>query len=326
MSFYRFDEYCYTKPHQNHLIYLPLFHGYGTYLMLSGLCVSNTTAVILKRFRPDDFFTSISVYKIKSVNVVPTILNFMANTSLDEKYNLDCLKEIVCSGAASRDVDNVKVCEKYGLKSVRNLYGMGEGVVCITIMPPDEYRKGCIGKLYPERELKVVDRKTGHSLGPGKVGELCVKNPTMAGYVNNLEKTVEALDGDGYLYTGDAGYYDEEGYIYLVDRIKDLIKYKGFQVAPSELEILLLKHPSIKDVAVVGKPDERVGELPMAFVVRKMDEDVSEEQIHEYLKEFVSGNKRLHGGVKFVEAIPKNPTGKILRTCLRQMVEEEHHI
>lgn len=143
----------------------------------------------------------------------------------------------------------------------------------------------------------------------------------MLGYYNNSLATKEAFTKNGWFRTGDLGYYDEEEYIFIVDRLKELIKYKGFQVAPAELEGVLINHPEILDAGVVGLPSGEVGELPLAFVVKKPESQITELEIKTYISGIVSHQKHLRGGVIFVDAIPKNASGKILRKELRQLLK-----
>ncbi|MCH8196068.1 MAG: AMP-binding protein, partial [Chloroflexi bacterium] len=180
-------------------------------------------------------------------------------------------------------------------------------------------RAGSVGPSLPDTDEKVVDLDAGkRELPRGEVGELIVRGPqVMQGYWNNPEATAETIR-DGWLHTGDMATMDEEGYVYIVDRKKELIKYKGFQVPPAELEALLLEHPAITDAAVVGKPDEEAGELPKAYVVTK-DPDVTADEIMEFVAERVAGFKKIRE-VEFIDEIPKNPSGKILR---RVLVEKE---
>jgi len=169
--------------------------------------------------------------------------------------------------------------------------------------------------------LKLID-ENGHSLGPNQRGELCFRGTrVMAGYIGDKQATSAMIDDDGWLHTGDIGYYDEDLQFYVIDRIKELIKYKGFQVAPAELEAILLTHPKIKDCGVIGKADENVGEVPIAFVV-KMDNSLTEREVVDFVDKDVSPAKKLRGGVIFVDEIPKNPSGKILRRQLRDLLSQ----
>lgn len=157
---------------------------------------------------------------------------------------------------------------------------MTEASLGITMSPIKTEKLGTVGKILPTNKIKVCDTETENSLGPFKIGELRVKGGgLMLGYLSNESATSEAFDKDGYLKTGDLGYYDEEEFFYIVDRLKDIIKYKGFQISPAELENLLIQHPAVKDAAVIGCPDEVAGEVAMAFVVKQPDKNVTEEEL-----------------------------------------------
>jgi acyl-CoA synthetase (AMP-forming)/AMP-acid ligase II len=166
-------------------------------------------------------------------------------------------------------------------------------------------------------EQKIVDPKTGKEVKKGEHGELCVKGPNvMLGYLNRPKETAETIDKDGFLHTGDIGYLDSNDCLYIVDRLKELIKVKGLQVPPAELEDLLLSHPSIADCAVIGVPDPKTGETPKAFVVKR-DIMLNEKEVYDYVASRMAPYKHLKGGVQFVESIPRSPAGKILRRELR---------
>lgn len=167
-----------------------------------------------------------------------------------------------------------------------------------------------------------MDLETGKNVGPNERGELCVKGPqVMKGYCGDPQATTASFDSDGFLHTGDVGYYDEDGFFYIVDRVKELIKYKGYQVPPAELEAVLLTHPAVKDAGVIGVPDEAAGELPLAFVVKQPKASVTKEELITYVAGQVSPQKRLHGGLIFVESIPRTHSGKILRRDLKILLK-----
>ncbi|XP_050681325.1 luciferin 4-monooxygenase-like isoform X2 [Leptidea sinapis] len=179
-------------------------------------------------------------------------------------------------------------------------------------------REGSVGRTAAGNIIKVVDPDTGKLLGCREAGEVCVKGAVLfQGYIGILPNTL--FDDEGFYKTGDIAYYDEDGYFYIVDRIKELIKYNAWQVSPSELEALLLQHAHIKDVGVVGAPDPKAGELPTAFVVKQPNSIITETEIVDYVKSKVASWKHLRGGVIFVNEIPKNPSGKILRRKLKQL-------
>uniref|UniRef100_T1GTM8 AMP-binding enzyme C-terminal domain-containing protein n=1 Tax=Megaselia scalaris TaxID=36166 RepID=T1GTM8_MEGSC len=186
----------------------------------------------------------------------------------------------------------------------------------------EKRKPGSIGKLAASLYGKIIDLETGKALGPNQQGEMCFKGDcVMKGYIGDKKATEETIR-DGWIHTGDVGYFDENLDFYIVDRLKELIKYKGFQVPPYEIETILLKHPKIKDCAVIGKPDEEAGELPLAFVVLQPGQKAEEKEIIDFAAENCSSSKKLRGGVIFVEEIPKNPSGKILRRVLRDSLKK----
>jgi acyl-CoA synthetase (AMP-forming)/AMP-acid ligase II len=180
-------------------------------------------------------------------------------------------------------------------------------------------KPGSIGQVVPNTEVKIVDLTTGQALGPRQQGELLIRGPQiMRGYLNRPEETAECIDRDGWYHTGDIGYVDDEQWFYIVDRTKELIKYKGLQVAPAELEALLLTHPAILDVAVIRKDDEEAGEVPLAYIVLKPDEAsraTTAEALIAWTAERVAPHKRIRH-VVFTDQIPKSASGKILRRVL----------
>ncbi len=185
-------------------------------------------------------------------------------------------------------------------------------------MPPRTDKPGSVGYCLPNTQCRILDYTTGMELGPNQEGEICLRGPqVMKGYLGNPKATVKMIPGDGWLHTGDIGYADEEGRLYVVDRLKELIKYKGRQVAPAELESVLLSHPAIADAGVIPSPDEEAGEVPKAFVVLKGEATANE--IMEFVAARVAPHKRIRR-VEFVNEIPKSPSGKILR---RILVERE---
>ncbi|KAJ1352565.1 hypothetical protein KIN20_008950 [Parelaphostrongylus tenuis] len=199
-------------------------------------------------------------------------------------------------------------------------YGMTECTMASHL--PDlknEVPFGSVGKVASNLRMKIIDPSTGKEMPTGMSGEICIKGPTvMFGYLGRPDAT-KATIINGWLHTGDIGYVDEYRNLFIVDRLKELIKVKGLQVAPAELEDLLLTHPLIRDAAVIGVPDKRAGELPKAFVVRT-SQDLSEEDVKLWVREKVSPHKQLKGGVEFIDEIPKSPAGKILRKTLRDRV------
>ncbi|KAJ1545726.1 hypothetical protein HK405_007723 [Cladochytrium tenue] len=167
-------------------------------------------------------------------------------------------------------------------------------------------------------EARLVSPQTGRDVGVGEEGELLLRGPNiMRGYLNRDRETAETLDADGWLHTGDVAVIDKDGFAYIVDRIKELIKYKGLQVAPAELEGVLLSHPAVADAAVIPRPDTAAGEIPRAYVVLKPGTTAKPEEIAAFVASKVAAHKRLRGGVVLTDAIPKSASGKILRRILR---------
>uniref|UniRef100_A0A1Y9IVT1 Luciferin 4-monooxygenase n=1 Tax=Anopheles minimus TaxID=112268 RepID=A0A1Y9IVT1_9DIPT len=297
---------------------LPWFHVAGGMSMLSWLG-ANLTVVYLPRFEPRIYLRCIERYRPSFLNMVPPIVVFLAKHPAVPEYDLSSVQTIACGAAPlSREVEQLIFARLPSIR-IRQGYGMSETTQAITFYDGDTPKPGSIGKVRAGQLGKVVDPDTGRALGPDQHGELCFKGTLiMKGYIGGER----VIDADGWLHTGDIGYYDADGDFFIVDRLKELIKYKAFQVAPAELEALLLSHPGVKDCAVVGKTDERVGELPTAFVVRAEGSTVSETELIRHVEERVSNEKRLRGGVRFVEEIPKTASGKILRRTLRELTNQ----
>ena len=197
-------------------------------------------------------------------------------------------------------------------------FGITEASPATHFSPLHNTKIGSVGAPLSRTKSKIIDIDTGEALAANQPGELCIKGPqVMKGYLNNPEATKQAIDSFGWLRTGDIAYYDEDGDFFVVDRLKELIKVKGSQVSPTELEDLILRHPAVADVAVIGVPDDYAGELPRAYVVKKPGTSMNEEELKSFLHSKVAPYKQLKGGVHFVESIPKSSTGKILRRELK---------
>lgn len=253
------------------------------------------------------------------LSAAPPMLVVLSKTPLLNQFDLSSLK-LIFTGAAplSKEVeDHVKARWKNKLEIIQT-YGMSE-MTYAALMTFWPIKPGAAGKILRGDYVKVIDSK-GKSLPANKVGELCFKgNRIMKGYLNNPKATAETIDKDGWLHTGDLGYFDDDKEFFIVDRLKELIKYKAFQVAPAELEGLLLSNPKIRDCGVIGIPDEIAGELPFGFVVKQPGAEITEDEVKNFVKQNASNAKWLRGGVKFIDEIPKNPSGKILRRELREL-------
>ncbi|RZC35101.1 AMP-binding domain containing protein [Asbolus verrucosus] len=307
------------NPQESVIAFLPFFHIFGQYITL-GSILHGSKFVILDKFVPDRFLQTIQDHRITKLFAVPPILLFLVKSPLVEKYDVSSITNILC-GAASISQELEKMVEKrLKLESIRQAYALTE-FGAATIIPKDVKKCGSIGKPIAGVKIKVCDVETGKALPPNQIGELRMfGDGVMKGYLGNDEESKAAFDEDGFLRSGDLGYYDEEGFYYIVDRLKEIINYKGFQVSPAELENLLIQHPAVKDAGVIGIPKEGVGEVPLAFIVKQPDTNVTEEEIVHYIEENISVQKRLYGGVKFIDDIPKNPSGKILRRKLKELV------
>ncbi|KAL9239357.1 hypothetical protein vseg_013689 [Gypsophila vaccaria] len=302
------------------LVPLPLFHVFGFTMMLR-LVSSSGTIVMMGRFDFEKMLSAVERYKATNMPVSPPLIVALAKSELVKRYDISSLTFLGCGGAPLGKEVAQRFKARFPDIEIVQGYGLTEsaGGVSTTVGPDECEKYGSVGRLQELMLAKIVDPSTGEGLPPGKQGELWLRGPTiMKGYVGNKEATAETLLPDGWLKTGDLCYFDNEGFLYIVDRLKELIKYKGYQVPPAELERLLLSHPEIADAAVVPFPDEEAGEIPMAFVVRKPGSHISESQVMDYVAKQVTPYKRIRR-VSFVSAIPKNPSGKILR---RELVNQ----
>jgi acyl-CoA synthetase (AMP-forming)/AMP-acid ligase II len=301
------------------LCVLPLFHIYGLVVVLNMGLHLGVTIVMMPRFDLEQFLGLIQKYRVTLSHIVPPIVLKLAKDPIIDNYDLSSLK-MIFSGAAPLGPELTRGCiERIGC-SVRQGYGMTETSPVTHSSPADQSKMklGSVGPPAPNTECKMVDPVTGEELGAHQEGEVCVRGPqVMRGYLNNPEATARTIDADNWLHTGDIGYADEDGHCFIVDRVKELIKYKGFQVAPAELEALLLTHPAVADTAVIPCPDDEAGEVPKAFVVLK--QETSAEELMEFVAGQVAPHKKIRS-VEFIEQIPKSLSGKILR---RVLVEKE---
>nr|XP_026691236.1 4-coumarate--CoA ligase 1-like [Ciona intestinalis] len=309
------------KPPPNTITYsvLPMFHAYGALRLFSNLKGSNH--VIDKRFHMETFLKAVEKYKISSFSAVPPILIAIKNYPHLNKYDLSSLTAIGSGAAPLSPSVNVSVMQKMQALVVQG-WGLTE-IVCIAAHFSPAAPLTTVGFLLPNTKIKVVHPETRKELGVGEDGELLVKGPhLMKGYYNDPVASSLAFNHEEWFCTGDIGHYDHDGYVYIVDRMKELIKYKGFQVPPAELESVILSNPKVADVGVTGIPDPEAGEVPRAYVVRK-DGTLTEEELNNFVQSRVSKYKYLYGGIKFVNSIPKSPTGKILRRKLHEHALKE---
>jgi acyl-CoA synthetase (AMP-forming)/AMP-acid ligase II len=278
---------------------------------------SGSTVVTLPRFDLEGFLQSIQDHGVTGTIVVPPIALALARHPVVERFDLSSLRFVGC-GAAPLGIEAQRACaERLGCL-VEQGYGMTEstaGIAISTMVEPDRNVPGQVGILLPGTEARVIEPESGADLGPDATGEIIVRGPQlMSGYLGRPEATAATIDPDGWLHTGDIGRVDDEGHVYITDRLKELIKYKGYQVAPAELEALLVGHPQISAAAVIGTPDEEAGELPTAFLVAGPELD--DASLMAWVADRVAPHKRIRR-VERVDEIPCSPSGKILRRELR---------
>jgi acyl-CoA synthetase (AMP-forming)/AMP-acid ligase II len=301
------------------LAVLPFFHIYGMTVMMNQGLHKRATVVTMPRFDLQEFLRVISEYRVGRVYIAPPVAVALAKHPIVDQYDLSCI-DVIFSGAAPLDAElGHAVAKRLGCTVLQG-YGMTELSPVSHCMPddrPDLDLNSC-GFAIPSVVSKLVDPETGEEVGPGERGELWVKGPNvMAGYLNNPEATAITLDDEGYLHTGDVATVTEEGVFTIVDRVKELIKYKGYQVPPAELEALLLTHDKIADAAVIGVRDAEGEEVPKAFVVRQENAtDLTAEDVMAYVAERIAPHKKVRA-VEFIDQIPKSASGKILRKDLR---------
>jgi 4-coumarate--CoA ligase len=305
---------------------LPFYHIYAfTSSMLYCAWKGQTVITNSGRFDLEQFCELVQNHKPERANLVPPILLGLAKNPIVDKYNVSSLRMIVSAAAPLSKEIEAAVTQRLSCE-VKQAWGMSELSPIGTYTSDFNVKSGSVGPLVPSTVGKIVDDH-GNSLGPNQDGELIVKGPqVMLGYLDDPDKTAECLTESGWLRTGDVARYDEDGFFFITDRIKELIKVRGYPVAPAELEALLLTHEAVTDVAVIQIEDEASGEVPRAYVVLT-DTDtakaVTEKDLYEWVKERVASYKRLDGGVVFIDSIPKSASGKILRRVLRDAAEKE---
>ena len=296
---------------------LPFFHIYGMTVIMNFALYRGAKVVTMPKFELEPFLELMQKYKVSHGYLVPPIVLALGKHPLVSKYDLSALKIIMCGAAPLGEGQARETSQRLGC-IVRQGYGLTE-TSPVTHMGPSEphrLRPASIGFSLPNTETMVADLVTGKPLGHRQEGEIWVRGPqVMKGYLNRPDATAQVIDKEGWFHTGDIGYSDEDGYFYIVDRLKELIKYKGMQVAPAELEALLLTHPAVMDAAVIPSPDEEAGEVPKAFVVLKGKAEPGE------LMDFVAAKVAPHKKIRrleFIDQVPKSASGKILRRVLVQ--------
>ena len=297
----------------------PLFHIVGLHGVLNLGLFAGSSIALFVRYSLERFLAAVQTHRISSVFLTPPVVSELAKQPVVADADVTSLRSILCAAAPlGADIEQL-AANRLGC-AVRQGYGMTEtsGPVSTMLIGREHGRRGSVGQLVPSTDCKVVHLETGQELGPNEGGELLVRGPqVMRGYLGHA--TTEAIESAGWLHTGDVGYADADGYLYVVDRVKEIIKYKAYQVAPAELEAVLMSHPAVADAAVVPSPDPDAGEVPKAFVVRQPGIAVEADPLLAYVAERVAAYKKVRR-LEFVHAVPKSASGKILR---RLLVERE---
>ena len=299
---------------------LPFFHIYGMQVLMNLGLRAGATIVTMPRFDLEQFLRLHQEHSLTRAFVAPPMVVALAKHPLVDQFDLSAL-EWILSGAAPLSAELAIECgQRLGCEVVQG-YGMTELSPVSHATPPGQFKPGSAGVTVPNTEVNIVDPATQASLGLDQDGEVWIRGPqVMKGYLNNESATKSTIDDDGWLHTGDIGHLDADGHLFVVDRLKELIKYKGFQVPPAELEALLLTHPQIADAAVIGLPDDEAGEIPAAYVVLKAGQDTTAADIQRFVADQVASYKQIRK-LTFVDEIPKSPSGKILRRVLRDQAK-----
>jgi acyl-CoA synthetase (AMP-forming)/AMP-acid ligase II len=300
--------------HEKVLAVPPFHHAFGLIMVMNASLLQGATIVTMPRFDPTAYLRAIEEHRITRLYVVPTIAVLLAKSPLVDSYDLSSLREIV-SGGAALDPEIARMCQQRLGCGIAQGYGLTEALVSFMQIDYSD-ASGSVGPTTTNIECKIVDVATGEELGRNENGEILIRGPhVMKGYLNAEEATRKVLEPDGFLHTGDLGYVDDKDELHIVDRIKELIKYKGQQVSPVELEAILIMHPKVADAAVVGVPDEEASEIPKGFVVP--NGPVTPEEIMAFVAERVAPYKKIRQ-LEFIDQIPRTPVGKIERRSLKQ--------
>ncbi|MCV2889270.1 AMP-binding protein [Ruegeria aquimaris] len=306
--------------HEKTVAFLPFFHIYGLQVLMNIYMAAGGGLVTMPRFDLEMFLKLITQYQTPRLWIVPPVALALAKHPMVEGYDLSCVQHINCAAAPlSADLSDA-MGQRLGTNAAQG-YGMTELSPVSHVSPYGKGKPGASGIAIPNTESRIVNPETLADMPPGEDGELWVRGPqVMKGYLNNPGATASTIVEGGWLRTGDIAHFDADGYLYITDRLKELIKYKGFQVAPAEVEAELLTHPAIADAAVIGRPDSDAGELPMAFVVAAPGQTAPTlDELQAYLETRLAHYKQVRV-LEVVEAIPKSASGKILRRLLRDQI------
>ena len=302
------------------LVHLPLFHIYGMNVLMNGSIAAGATQIMMGRFDLNEFLNLIQKHRVTKLFTVPPVGLALSDSKNLLNHDLSSIN-LAFFGAAPLSAELQERIQNQLSCPVIQGYGLTESspLTNADYAEPHLQKLGSIGPAASDTEQKIVDvEDPSKEMAYGETGELLVRGPqVMRGYYKNEEATSETISNAGWLHTGDIGRMDEDGYVWILDRKKELIKYKGFQVPPAELEGLLLEHSDVADAAVIGLPDVESGEIPKAFIVKTTGSTVNESELMEYIASKVATFKQIRE-VEFIETIPKNPSGKILRRLLKE--------
>ena len=308
-----------ARPDARALAVAPFFHILGMVLILLLWLRRGGTIVAMAKFEFEPFLECIQRYRIHYASLVPPIILALAKHPAVDRYDLSSL-EWLGSGAAPLGGEVEKACSERLGRRIGQGWGMTElaGAGASIRVAAGQVRPGSNGPLWPSIEARIVDLESGTDLGPGQTGELLVRGPNvMKGYLNRPDATAATLVEGGWLRTGDIAKFDADGYLFIVDRAKELIKYNAYQIAPAVLEAVLVSHPAVAEAAVVPSPDPEHGEIPKAFVALKSP--ATPEELMAYVAERVAAYKKVRH-IEIIDAVPRSPAGKLLR---RVLVERE---
>uniref|UniRef100_A0A1E1XDT5 Putative acyl-coa synthetase n=1 Tax=Amblyomma aureolatum TaxID=187763 RepID=A0A1E1XDT5_9ACAR len=317
-TFFSFSKLGFITEEDVYLAWNPVTHVSGFTLNTFAMCCGATTVLREITLPLDRFVDLVQTYKITSVIGLPVKMQMLINEAKSTRRKMPHIDKIICGGSPMSSSLTRDICDMLTPSTLAIIYGMTETFGLASATQVGEITTEHMGLPSAGCEVKVVDVNTGKLLEPFEYGEICVRCPhLMKGYHRRPEATADVLGGDGWLRTGDLGYYDREGHLYMVERLKQLIKCMDNQLAPSELEEILLTHDAVAEVAVVGVPSSKYGEAPAAFVVLNASYAEPHSVIEEELKKLVAGQtavyKYLYGGVIFLDSLPKAENGKILK-------------
>ncbi|AZQ66406.1 4-coumarate--CoA ligase family protein [Silicimonas algicola] len=305
-----------VQPGEWTVAFLPFFHIYGQTLLMNVYLARGANIVTLPRFDLKRFLELVQEYRTPRIWGVPPVAIALAKHPTVDDYDLSSVKWVFSAAAPADETLMNAVRDRIGAQGVQ-AYGMTELSPISHVAAVEGAKPGAAGVAAPSTDCRIVDPETQKDRGPNEEGELWIRGPqVMRGYHNNPKATAETITEDGWLRTGDLGLIDNDGELWIRDRLKELIKYKGFQVAPAEVEAALLELPDVADCAVLGKRDDEAGEVPVAFVVRAPGSEASPDDIRAALDGRLVSYK-IPAEVTFIDAIPKTASGKILRRQLR---------